>query len=337
MSGIPAASSSSIHVVVLSGASLGQSGPAGAAAPPALLPGAEPPSGNGLNDAMCALYEVLTGQRQQDAQVGETRVTMAHDRREKAIANRLDALKQQMANEASSGDGFFSSIGHFFEDATKDALEGRINLVLSDAAKDAEAAWNSPAFWANLEQGALAVGKVALAVGSVAATVATAGAASPLLVASAIALSVGGMVISQTGCLDGALGQGTSQWLGIAMEVGGAALSMGAGLGATGASCGGQALSVVASTATVTGGGMEVIGGAAQIRNGSFAANSERAAADATQAAQRAARLDRLVQSLIETIQQGDQSHQRSQASLSSAITTNAQTVVTAAAFTVRG
>ncbi|MDP9151906.1 MAG: hypothetical protein M3O36_18440, partial [Myxococcota bacterium] len=82
---------------------------------------------------------------------------------------------------------------------------------------------------------------------------------------------------------------------------------------------------------------LEAVAGAAQMRSGSFAADGQRASAEAKLAMQRVARLERLVASLIETIQQRDQSHQRARSSLGSAMAIRDQTAVTATTLTLKG
>ncbi|MDP9037153.1 MAG: hypothetical protein M3O50_20330 [Myxococcota bacterium] len=310
-----------------------------------VLPAAEPLARAGLNDAMGMLYEVLSTQRQLDVQSGQSQITMDHEKRDKAVADRLAALKRQMADDASSGDGFFSSIGHFFEDIASDAGRGRFDLLVDDAGKDIETAWNSPAFWKDLEEGAMIIGKAALAVGGAVATVVTAGTAAPLLIAAALALSGGGLVVSQTACADGILGRGASQWLGLALEVGGSLVSAGASVAAAGGqavaasgqSAGTQTAAALEAAVDVAGRSLEVVAGAAKFRSGSFAADGQRASTDATIAMQHVARLDRLVASLTETIQQGDHSHQRAQTSLRSAIAIGDQTSVSATTLALKG
>ncbi len=341
MTSFVAASETAVRLVTMASLPISTAtaplGAANASSPPSLLPDSEPLSSARLNDAMSMLYELLSKERQLDVRSGEDRIAMDQDLRAKAMSDRLAALQRQTANEAGSGSGFFSSVGHFFEDVAGDFGRGRLDLAIQDAAKDAEAAWNSPAFWRDLEQGAMVVAKTALAVGSVAVTVATAGAAAPLLVATAIALSAGGLAISQTDCLDGALGNGASKWVGAGLEVTGAALNLGASASVVGTWGGSQAVSMVGAAANAAGGGMEVVAGVAQVRNGSFSAAAERGAADATQAGQRDGRLDRLVASLIESLQQSDKSHERLQASLALVMATDDQTAVTATTVTWKG
>jgi hypothetical protein len=177
-------------------------------------------------------------------------------------------------------------------------------------------------FWHDLENGAMWVAKVALAVVAVAATVVTAGAASPVLIAVALAFTAGGMVVSETKCF----GDKASQWVGLGMEVVGAVLSCGAGLTTAGATAGSQLLATTGNVATVAGTSAAVVGGAAHIEGGVAAADSERAAADIEQSTQDVDRLNRLVAWVIDSAKEGDKSKERSQESLRAAMETNDQT-----------
>jgi len=152
----------------------GPRGPASQTA--ALLPEpGSPLSGASLNDAMGALYLALSKQRQLSLRSDEATVQADQSLRDKDLTDEMAALARQMANEADSGRGFFDSIGHLFDDMARDFAGGRLGNLFDDIGADAEQAWNSPAFWNDLEKGAMAVAKVALVVASVAATLATAG------------------------------------------------------------------------------------------------------------------------------------------------------------------
>ena len=185
-------------------------------------------------------------------------------------------------------------------------------------------------FWHDLENGAMWVAKVALAVVAVAATVVTAGAASPVLIAVALAFTAGGMVVSETKCF----GDKASQWVGLGMEVVGAVLSCGAGLTTAGATAGSQLLATTGNVATVAGTSAAVVGGAAHIEGGVAAADSEHAAADIEQSTQEVDRLNRLVAWVIDSAKEGDKSKERSQESLRAAMETNDQTATAVVTMT---
>jgi len=191
-------------------------------------------------------------------------------------------------------------------------------------------AQKSGGFWHDLENGAMWVAKVALAVVAVAATVVTAGAASPVLIAVALAFTAGGMIVSETKCF----GDKASQWIGLGMEIVGAVLSCGAGLTTAGATAGSQLLATTGNIATVAGTSAAVVGGAAHIEGAAIAADSQRAAADIEQSTQQIERLNRLVAWVIDSAKEGDKSTQRSQESLRNAMATNDETATMAVPMT---
>ncbi len=264
-----------------------------------LLPGAPPIGTADLNDALSTLYELLSNLRASNMQQGQTEVGILKEQRDKALSDMREAIARRAAAEASHGDGFFSSIGHFFEDAVDDLASGKFDRVLEDATKDVEAAWNSPAFWNDLEQGLAAVAKVAGAVGAAAATIATAGAAGGTLVAVALVLSAGGMAISETGCLNSLLGQGWSAGIGLAMGLGGAALTMGSSFASVASTTGGlKLLGNVGAVASATGGAASAGAGLSHVRVGDFQADAQDASADALAATQQNSRLGQWVEDI---------------------------------------
>jgi hypothetical protein len=191
-------------------------------------------------------------------------------------------------------------------------------------------AQKSGGFWHDLENGAMWVAKVALAVVAVAATVVTAGAASPVLIAVALAFTAGGMVVSETKCF----GDKASQWIGLGMEVVGAVLSCGAGLTTAGATAGSQLVATTGNVATVVGTGATVVGGAAHIEGGAATADAEGATADIEQSTQQVDRLNRLVAWAIDSAKEGDKSKGRSQELLRGAMATNDETATMAVPMT---
>lgn len=99
------------------------------------------------------MYASLSTARQADLSVGEGRIETDQVKAEQERASEQEALKKAAANQANSGGGFFSSIGHLFEDVGKDLISGDLGDVIHDAGRDLEDAWNSPAFWHDLETG----------------------------------------------------------------------------------------------------------------------------------------------------------------------------------------
>jgi hypothetical protein len=302
-----------------------------------LLPDAEPISSTTLNDALSSLYALLSELRVNDMKDGQTDVAELRQKQERAIADLRDAIARRAAAEAQSGDGFFSCISHFFDDVVSDLTSGKLDKALDDATKDVEAAWNSPAFWNDLEQGLLVVAKVAGAVGSAAATIATAGAAGGTVVAVALLLSAGGMAVSESGCLDSSLGKQWACGIGLGLELGGAALTWGASLASTSAATSSlKSLGDAGDVACATGGTASVGAGVAHMRVGDFQADAQEASADETAASQQNARLGRIVEEIIESMKEGEQSAERKGESIVSCEQTNDQTLAAATPTSIR-
>ncbi len=139
------------------------------------------------DDAMSALYTSLSDLRQGQLTLGEDRIEEDETQQQQQNAAQQAALAQAQANQANSGHGFFSCVGHFVGDVTRDLVHGRLGSAIDDAGHDVDQAYNSPKFWNDLEKGMAGAAIVAAAVvttvvtfgsGSVAAAVVIAAAAS---------------------------------------------------------------------------------------------------------------------------------------------------------------
>jgi hypothetical protein len=154
---------------------------------------AAPPGSASLgtyDDAMSALYTTLSEVRQNDLSVGEGQVEENETQQQQSEAQQRVALQQEQANQASSGGGFFSDIGHFFGDVASDIAHGRLGSAVDDAGRDLENAWNSPRFWNDLKTG---LEDVAIVTTAAAAVVATAGAGTIAVAAATVsAVAAGG-------------------------------------------------------------------------------------------------------------------------------------------------
>jgi hypothetical protein len=134
---------------------------------PTLLPDPSPSSGGAADDAIGCLYAVLSQLRSIDLQSGEGTVSENKTREDAALADEKAALKKQEANEAGSGRGFFSSIGHLISDVAGDVAHGQFGQAIGDAGNDLRDAWNSPKFWSDVVSGLRAVAAVADGVAAV--------------------------------------------------------------------------------------------------------------------------------------------------------------------------
>lgn len=280
-----------------------------------LMPEPAPLEGGSIDAALGALYASMSEQRQNAMQVGEDRVNYATKAAQQALAREEAALAQEEAAQANQGGGLFGSIVKVVSDVVDQVAQGRPDHAISDAGSDVSTAVSSPAFWNDLENGALVVAKVAAVVGSVAATVATAGAAGATVAGAAVLLSVGGEVVSDTQCFGKDSGA-----VGLAMEAGGAVMGGAGGILAATSAGANTGLAALGTTASALSGGANVVAGAAHIKNAAFAADAERAAANATEASQQRDMLTRLATEVVDDMKSEDKSRQQAMQATQDAI-----------------
>ena len=330
--------------------------PASLLAPPAPLSAAN------LNDALSLVYALIARQASNDLVAGEHDVNTHLMSKNYQHVKEKEAIKRAQDAE-SSGDGFFGCVGKILGDSLKDAFEGRLDKELSDLKDNTVAAYESPAFWREVAVGATKVlktsetfiassvafgiagpagaayvvenpdspaAKTCAIAGEVALTVATGGGASALVLASALLLSIGGELIADTKCMDGALGEGSSQWIGAGMEIGGTALAGGAGNAGASLDKGAR---IAAGATTVARGSLQVSKGVAEVRVGHFDARAQDARADAKQAKVIAERIERWVEIALGDVKELKRSHERALASVQGAIQTNNQALVSASSM----
>jgi hypothetical protein len=296
----------------------------------ALMPEPAPIAGSGLDAALGALYAAMSQQREGALQLGSTRVEIAQKEQQQALKREQDAEAREAAERASQGSGLFGSIGNFISDVAGQVAQGRLDHAVSDGATDVDAAVHSPAFWNDLETGALDVAKAAAVVGSVAATVASGGAAAATLAGAALLLSVGGEAVAATNCLGKDSGA-----IGLGMEVGGAVMGGLGGIVSASSNAGSSGLAALGTTANVTSAGATVVAGAAHVQNAAFAADVQVAAADATQARLQGEALQRLSTWVVDDMKADDKARQQSLQAVQGAMQANDQAA--AAAVPVKG
>ena len=139
-----------------------------------------------------AVYASVSTLRQADLSLGRDRIEEDQAVSKEERAQEQEAIKKEAANQADSGDGFFSCVEHFVGDVVSDIAQGHFGDAFSDAGRDLDAAWNSPSFWHDLETGLEGVAIVA-------AAVATAGIGGVV---------VGGAVVAAAGCVGAVAGVG---------------------------------------------------------------------------------------------------------------------------------
>jgi hypothetical protein len=231
------------------------------------------------------------------------------------------AISNQQQNQLLSGE----------TEVHEDAALRQQALANQRAAIQREEADRPRSFWSGLEKVAIDVAKVAAIVGSVAVTAATAGAGSPLIVAAAIALSVGGAVVQQTQCFGKA-----STYVGLGLELGGAVTGFVGSLGVTGLSAGAQVLATAGRASLGLAGVADFASGTAHIVNAVADEHVELDAADATEAQDQADRASRLTDWVLSELETQQKSNQGALQTLQGAWQTNDETAV-AVANSIRG
>jgi hypothetical protein len=311
-------------------ASASPQGSGGAAS--SLVPEPLPLTGPGIDDALGLLYAAMAQLRHAGLRVGVASVDSAHKAQQVAIAKEEEARKQEEANEASHGSGLFASIGRFLGDVSNDVVHLRLDSAVKDGASDVSHALNSPAFWSDLEQGALWVAKVAAVVGSAALTVATGGAAAVTIAGAALLVSVGGEVVARTKCFGK-----DSETIGLGMEIGGAVAGLGTTFLSSTATMGGGIAKALGTAANTVSAGATGVAGAAHIENAEFAARAQSAAADATEASHKERELQQVTSWVIDEMKADDKSRQRGLQATQGAIEANDKAEAAATPVALKG
>jgi hypothetical protein len=116
-----------------------------------LLP---PPTGGvAFEGDLSALFALFSQQRTTGLSLSQDGVQENKTLQATALANELAAIQREAANQSNSGRGFFGSIGKLVTDVVGDLAHGNVGDALSDANRDLGAAWNSPHFWSDLQNG----------------------------------------------------------------------------------------------------------------------------------------------------------------------------------------
>jgi hypothetical protein len=293
----------------------------------ALLPDAEPPSATSMNDAMSALYLALSELSQNSTAAGSMRVESDQRASQRALEDQQAALQRQQDNEATHGRGFFSSIGHLVGDELHDAVHLRVAQAGKDAVGDTEEAWKSPAFWNDLEKGALVVAKVAAVVGSSVVTAASFGAGAATIAGAALLLSVGGEVVSDTQCFGKA-----SAYVAVGLDVAGAVTGGVGAATAAGATVASKTAMTVGATVSGFGGEAQAVAGSAHIKTQDFAANVQESGADAQHAIDQGEQMQQLAGWVVDDLKAEHKTSSGTLQALQGALQANDQSNAAAAA-----
>ena len=265
-----------------------------------------------LQDAMTMMYMLLNARANASMLNAQDQVAARQTAKDEAFKQQLDAIRRAAEAEGEGSKGFFDSLVNLVSDVVTDLAKLDFAAAVTDPFSDLEDMWNSPKFWQDLEAGAGFIAKAALIAGGIAATAATAGSAGLVVAGIAIALSAGGTVVQETDCLDSVFGEGTSQWIGLGMQLTGGAICYG--------NAGAGALSALTTATEAGSGAAKVVTSAAHVRVAKFQGDVVDAEADAMAAQHRSEQMTRLVEWLIDGIKETDKSHQRANETLGQAI-----------------
>jgi hypothetical protein len=281
-----------------------------------------------MQDAMSTLYLIINARAASNMIGTQEQITARLASQKEALKEQLDALLRAIEASGEGSKGFFESMVDLVANVAENLVTLDLAGAVTDPLSDLEDMWNSPRFWQDLQAGAGFIAQTALLVGMVAATAATAGAGGLVVAGLAVALSAGGMVVQETDCLDGMLGDGASDWIGLGMQLSGAAVGyFGAGAAAS------SWLSTVSAYSHAGGGAATIVTGAATARVAKFEGDALDAEADAKAAGFRSDKMARLVEWLIDGIRETDKSHERAKETLAQAMQTLDQAQL-AAVFT---
>jgi len=288
-------------------------GPAGASEA-SLLPDADSLSGGGIDDALGGLYMAMAKQAENGMQAGEATVQVDEKAEQKALADQQAAVARERAAQADQGRGFFSSIGHLVGDVTKDVTHIDPKGLVKDTVGDVKDAANSPAFWNDLEKGALVVAGATIA-----------GAAILL----SVGCEVGGEAVTDTKCFGN-----DSAGIGMGLQLGGVVLGLTGGFLSPGVTDASKTALGIGAAISGFGGEAQVVAGGAHIETQGFVATAQHAAADAQHAVSQNAELEQAVGWEIDDLKASSKTSKGAMQATQSAIQANDQSTAAAAAST---
>ena len=298
----------------------------------ALMPEPTYAGADGLEDAMARVYALMGKKERDDMACGQTLAIAKTKYKQTLAAAQQRAREEQKKSEADEGRGFFGSIAHSVGDFVSNAVHGRFVEQFTDVGKDMADAWNSPAFWHDLEAGAKWVAEIAAVVVAAAASVVTFGAASAALVVIVViglSLTAAGMAESQFHYLEAAgVDPKVATWVGVGMSVVGAALTGGAGLAAGGASV----ASEVGSVAATAGSAAQVVQATAHVKNEQFRAEVVERDCDIKTIRYEIKHAEAMIAEVLAGIEESSKSNRRALETLSSAMQARGQSLVAATA-----
>ncbi len=266
-----------------------------------------------LDDAMTVLVGMVDKQSSDQARNAQKQAAGMASLRKGMTKRIQEALEEKLKNEG--GKGIFDSVSDLVTDVTKDLFTGHIADAFNDCGGDLDKMVNSPKFWGDVKQIAMAVAEAAATIGSI-ASFGTASAGAAALIAVGIAMSATGFAESNFQVLEkmGADPE-VAKWVGVGVAIGGAACSCGAGLvnagtaagsAADAATQGTDAAAQASSTASRVGGAMSAVGGGASIVGGGagiatsvFAYDATQAEIAAEKARQHSAFIERLAEAIV--------------------------------------
>ena len=302
-----------------------------------VLPSPLPLDANGTASAIGALYLLVAKRRDSQSAGAKVQIEASEKQAHAHLEQQMDALAREAAHREDSGEGLFASLGKIVGDLVDDVVHVQIGDAFEHLGENGEAMMDSPKFWAELEDGAILVGKIAAVAASAAGTVASFGAAGPVMVAVIIgvSLSAASMVQDEAHLLERlGVDKDVAAWASVGCAVAGAIVTAGAGTATTAASQAAQAsqFSKGMRGAALGMGALsaesKVAAGGAHIERGRHAEIAENAVADRQAAIFASARMHRQVDALIEAFAESDKSASRTLESLQGVVHTHGQSLV---------
>jgi hypothetical protein len=294
-----------------------------------LLPDPGAPGLSGIQDAMSMMYELVAQQGATTMSTGEIGVSAQNRAQESQEAAQEQAVKQEQQDEANLSCGsLWGALCHLVDDVTGDLVHLRIADAVEAAVSDPVNEIDSGHLFMQLAEVAPEVAQYAgVAITcAAAATVSVASfgtAAAAVIVGTVVALSASGLLVSKTGCL----GKYSAD-IGMAMELTASVGSFGT------AAVAGTAATFAAMTAATdaTTGTLDAVSGASQVVVGHAEAAVDDDQGDVQQATTALSRSARIVDDLLQGLQDAQKSNEGAVEVLRGAIDTYDQGLTAASA-----
>ena len=287
--------------------------------------------GGDVGDALSLMLRVSTELGSARTESNKDQIHQAHEARKAEIKQEIEAKRDEDEARKHSSGGFFGAVKHLAHTYAKDLVSLRPeNVVAPGIGAFAKDLFSDPATARDLKQifSSPAMKWVGVAA-AVAACVATGGAGAPFAFALAGAIMTSASAAQEQFHVMGH--SKWAQWTSTGLAVGGGACTVVATCGASGA--GWQ--STVKGATNVGSGVMAAGSGAGEIAAARFDKKADDAHADALEAQQRAARADRLIENIIQFLQEDSDSQRKETSHVQKAMEAHSATLVAATSMRV--